>query len=370
MRRARPCGGISACSRLDLPRGGADPRAGRDRGAQPGVRSRRSVLNPFCTFSTWSIHITGLNHHEASHSFMKGLFDSALGDVMGNIISDLGHELSDDVQAPEPPGVPAPSTPTVRGASSSTSSRGRWTPSRTAVAPRARPTPGRCSVASTPTRPARSTSTSSSALVRCLRSGARLDHMPGHLPLGGVLMNQQSNPELARRLLSKPYEPWSVLARAIAKPTRVVASATNVVSNGDAREPSGKAADAMCADSDSNDSGDSGSDRDSDSALEDPGGGGERTRGHAHSPRVSQTPHFHFHRLLLQKNVRKPRERSVRRVARGSTARVPRARVRPPRQVPPVRGGGRRGRARRGSGPPVGGSRRRTRRDRRWRRTW
>ena len=31
------------------------------------------------------------------HSFMKGLFDSALGDVMGNIISDLGHELSDDV---------------------------------------------------------------------------------------------------------------------------------------------------------------------------------------------------------------------------------------------------------------------------------
>ena len=31
------------------------------------------------------------------HSFMKGLFDSAIGDVMGNIISDLGHELSDDV---------------------------------------------------------------------------------------------------------------------------------------------------------------------------------------------------------------------------------------------------------------------------------
>ena len=30
-------------------------------------------------------------------SFMKGLFDSALGDVMSNIISDLGHELSDDV---------------------------------------------------------------------------------------------------------------------------------------------------------------------------------------------------------------------------------------------------------------------------------
>lgn len=227
------------------------------------------------------------------HSFMKGLFDSALGDVMGNIISDLGHELSDDVLSTR-------AARAFRAFDTDGSGRLEFHELQRAMDT----LPHSC-------RPAREADARAlfrrfdadasgaldvdefAALVRCLRSRARLDRMPGVIYCGGVLMNPSSNPELARRLLySKPYEPWSVLARAIAKPTRVVASAENVVSNGDARGSSRKAASAMChADSDSeDDSGHSGSERDDDSALEDPGGGGGGARGGTHIVRASHKP--------------------------------------------------------------------------------
>ena len=159
------------------------------------------------------------------HSFMKGLFDSALGDVMGNIISDLGHELSDDVL----------STRAARAFRAfDTDGSGRL---EFHELTRALDTlPHSC-------RPAREADARAlfrrfdadvtgaldvdefAALVRCLRSRARLDAMPGVIYCGGELMNPSRNPELATRLLySKPYEPWSPLARAIAKPTAVVAS--------------------------------------------------------------------------------------------------------------------------------------------------
>ena len=180
------------------------------------------------------------------HSFMKGLFDSALGDVMGNIISDLGHELSDDVLSTR-------AARAFRAFDTDGSGRLEFHELQRAMDT----LPHSC-------RPAREADARAlfrrfdadasgaldvdefAALVRCLRSRARLDRMPGVIYCGGELMNPSSNPELATRLLySKPYEPWSVLARAIAKPTRVVASAENVVSNGDARGSSRKAASAM-----------------------------------------------------------------------------------------------------------------------------
>ena len=226
------------------------------------------------------------------HSFMKGLFDSALGDVMGNIISDLGHELSDDVL----------STRAARAFRAfDTDGSGRLEFHELL---RAMDTlPHSC-------RPAREADARAlfrrfdadasgaldvdefAALVRCLRSRARLDRMPGVIYCGGELMNPSSNPTLATRLLySKPYEPWSTLARAIAKPTTLSpASASN---DGDARGTS-SAASAMNAGSDSDDSysgsddDDDDAERDDDSALEDPGRRGGARGGTHMSVRASK----------------------------------------------------------------------------------
>ena len=213
------------------------------------------------------------------HSFMKGLFDSALGDVMGNIISDLGHELSDDVL----------STRAARAFRAfDTDGSGRL---EFHELTRALDTlPHSC-------RPAREADARAlfrrfdadvtgaldvdefAALVRCLRSRARLDAMPGVIYCGGELMNPSRNPELATRLLySKPYEPWSPLARAIAKPTAVVASPAVSSSSPAVSSSAAFARDARSDwEDDSEDSGletDDDAERDDDSALEDPGGGG------------------------------------------------------------------------------------------------
>ena len=213
------------------------------------------------------------------HSFMKGLFDSALGDVMGNIISDLGHELSDDVL----------STRAARAFRAfDTDGSGRL---EFHELTRALDTlPHSC-------RPAREADARAlfrrfdadvtgaldvdefAALVRCLRSRARLDAMPGVIYCGGELMNPSRNPKLATRLLySKPYEPWSSLARAIAKPTAVVASPAVSSSSPAVSSSAAFARDARSDwEDDSEDSGletDDDAERDDDSALEDPGGGG------------------------------------------------------------------------------------------------
>ena len=213
------------------------------------------------------------------HSFMKGLFDSALGDVMGNIISDLGHELSDDVL----------STRAARAFRAfDTDGSGRL---EFHELTRALDTlPHSC-------RPAREADARAlfrrfdadvtgaldvdefAALVRCLRSRARLDAMPGVIYCGGELMNPSRNPELATRLLySKPYEPWSPLARAIAKPTAVVASPAVSSSSPAVSSSAAFARDARSDwEDDWEDSGletDDDAERDDDSALEDPGGGG------------------------------------------------------------------------------------------------
>ena len=213
------------------------------------------------------------------HSFMKGLFDSALGDVMGNIISDLGHELSDDVL----------STRAARAFRAfDTDGSGRL---EFHELTRALDTlPHSC-------RPAREADARAlfrrfdadvtgaldvdefAALVRCLRSRARLDAMPGVIYCGGELMNPSRNPELATRLLySKPYEPWSPFARAIAKPTAVVASPAVSSSSPAVSSSAAFARDARSDwEDDSEDSGwdtDDDAERDDDSALEDPGGGG------------------------------------------------------------------------------------------------
>ena len=62
------------------------------------------------------------------------------------------------------------------------------------------------------------------ALMRALRSSARLDRMPGVIYCGGELVNPTVNPKIAneirlRKLYAEPYVPKSALAKAIAKPT-------------------------------------------------------------------------------------------------------------------------------------------------------
>ena len=61
-------------------------------------------------------------------------------------------------------------------------------------------------------------------LAALLRSAHALDQMPGVIYCGGRLMNPSKNPAVAeaarlKELYSKPYQPRSVLAKAIAKPT-------------------------------------------------------------------------------------------------------------------------------------------------------
>ena len=69
------------------------------------------------------------------------------------------------------------------------------------------------------------------ALMRALRSSARLDRMPGVIYCGGELVNPSVNPDIAnatrlrkkerriRKMYAEPYAPKSNLAKAVAKPT-------------------------------------------------------------------------------------------------------------------------------------------------------
>ena len=119
-------------------------------------------------------------------SFMKGLFDSALGDVMSNIISDLGHELSDDV-------LNTRATRAFRAFDTDGSGRLEFHELLRAMDT----LPHSC-------RPAREADARAlfrrfdtdasgaldadefTRLVRCLRSRARLDRMPGVIFCGGT----------------------------------------------------------------------------------------------------------------------------------------------------------------------------------------
>ena len=222
-------------------------------------------------------------------SFMKGLFDSALGDVMSNIISDLGHELSDDV-------LNTRATRAFRAFDTDGSGRLEFHELLRAMDT----LPHSC-------RPAREADARAlfrrfdtdasgaldadefTRLVRCLRSRARLDRMPGVIFCGGELMNPGRNPELAARLLySKPYEPWSALARAIAKPTRSANDGNTGGNEGMSSKDGASAANEMYSESSDDDS-----DRDDDSALEDP----MHTRGGTHIVRGKRQtlPHGSTH---------------------------------------------------------------------------